>query len=393
MEKYFEFINSVKICSGENALENIGYELDFLGCHNPLILSDAGVTKAGILDTIKKILDKANLPSDNTFSEIPADSDISVISKIATMYVNLGCDGIIACGGGSVIDTAKVVRLVLSQNNVDDILSLSGNEIIKKGKHIPFVVLPTTCGTGSECTAVAVIKNHETGVKMEFISSELLPDTAIIDVRLTQTLPPRLIASSAMDALCHCIEAFSGVQKNHISDSFATCAIRLIVKNLPIVLTKPTDTARTELALASTLAGIAFSNSMVGIVHAIGHACGGEASVPHGNAMTILLPECMRYNLAACEAEYSELLLYLAGPEIYAETKPEDRAQKSIEFIVDFEQKLNELCGIPLHLSDYSVTPDLLSNIAKKAINDGAIIVNKKPAGIDEILQILQNCM
>ena len=105
-------------------------------------------------------------------------------------------------------------------------------------------MLPTTCGTGSECTAVAVIKNHLTGVKMEFISSELLPDVAFVDTRLTETLPPRLIASSAMDALCHCIEAYSGVQKNYLSDSFATTAIRLIVKNLPIVLKKPNDTAR-----------------------------------------------------------------------------------------------------------------------------------------------------
>ncbi len=393
MEKYFEFINSVKICAGENALENLPYELNFLGCQNPLILSDLGVSKAGILDKITPILSTANIDVTHIFNEIPADSDISVIAKIASMYLNLGCDGIIACGGGSVIDTAKGVRLVLSQNNIDDILSLSGNEIITKGKHIPFVVLPTTCGTGSECTAVAVIKNHETGVKMEFISSELLPDCAFVDVHLTQTLPPKLIAASAMDALCHSIEAFSGMQKNHISDSFATCAIRLIVENLPLVLIQPTDGARTKLALASTLAGIAFSNSMVGIVHAIGHACGGEASVPHGNAMTILLPQCMRYNLPACQKEYGELLLYLAGPEVYASTPSVDRATKAIEFVEEFEQKLNTLCGIPLKLSDYSVTAEILPQIAQKALNDGAIIVNKRSATLDDIIHILTECM
>lgn len=393
MEKYFEFINSVKICAGENALENIPYELNFLGCHTPLILSDAGVSKAGILDNVIKILDSAGIPSDKTFTQIPADSDISVISEIASMYVSAGCDGIIACGGGSVIDTAKGVRLVLSQNNVDDILSLSGNETIKKGKHIPFIVLPTTCGTGSECTSVAVIKNHKTGVKMEFISSELLPDTAFIDVRLTATLPPRLVASSAMDALCHCIEAYSGIQKNYISDSFATTAIRLIVTNLPIVLTKPTDKARADLALASTLAGIAFSNSMVGIVHAIGHACGGEASVPHGNAMAILLPECMKYNLPDCKTEYGELLLYLAGPEVYANTPEEQRAEATIQWLENFEKTLNKICGIPLKLSEYGVTRDTIPNIAKKAINDGAIIVNKRNAGIPEITEILNKCL
>lgn len=392
MENYFEFINSVKICAGKNALENIPFELEFLGCSKPLILSDLGVSKAGVLDIVIKILNDNNVNCNNIFKDIPADSDISVINKIASIYKAQNCDGLIACGGGSVIDTAKGVKMVLSQNS-EDILALSGNEVIKKGKHIPFIVLPTTCGTGSECTSVAVIKNHETGVKMEFISSELLPDVAFVDVRLTQTLPPKLIASSAMDALCHCIEAYSGIQKNYISDAYAQTAIRLIVQNLPIVLTKPNDTARTELALASTLAGIAFSNSMVGIVHAIGHACGGEVNIPHGNAMAILLPECMKYNLENCRNEYSELLLYLAGPEIYANTPKEKRAELSIEFIETFEKQLHSVCGLPLFLSDYNVTEADLPKIAKKAINDGAIIVNKKDAGEEEIINILKNCL
>ncbi len=393
MENYFEFINSVKICAGENALDNLPYELGFLGVSTPLILSDAGVSKAGVLEIIQKILSKAGIKDDIAFTNIPADSDVSVISEIASLYANSGCDGIIAVGGGSVIDTAKGVRLVLSQSGVTDILALSGNEIIKKGKHIPFLVMPTTCGTGSECTAVAVIKNHETGVKLEFISSELLPDVAFVDVRLTATLPPRLTASSAMDALCHCIEAYSGVQKNYISDSFATTAIRLIVKNLPIVLEQPTDEARTELALASTLAGIAFSNSMVGIVHAIGHACGGEANVPHGNAMTVLLPACMRFNLGNCRLEYGELLLYLAGAEVYARTPAVERAERTIEWLESFEQQISALCGLGLKLSDYGVSEENFSAITKKALNDGAIIVNKRPANEEEVIQILKNSL
>ena len=190
---YFEFINSVKICAGENALDNIAYELSFLKCSRPLILSDSGVFNAGVLDKVIDILKKSDIPTDAVFTDIPADSSVLIINYIAKIYSDKSCDGIIACGGGSVIDTAKGVRLVLAQQG-EDILALKGNEIIKKGTHSPFIVLPTTCGTGSECTAVAVIKNHETGIKMEYISSELLPDTAIIDVRLTETLPKKLIA-------------------------------------------------------------------------------------------------------------------------------------------------------------------------------------------------------
>ena len=389
---YFEFINSVKICSGENAIENIAYELDFLNCKNPMILSDNGVFKAGVLDKVLKILTKNDVRTDNIFTDIPADSSIAVINEIVQKYKQSGCDGIIACGGGSVIDTAKGTRLVISQQG-KDILSLSGNEVIKKGLHIPFIVLPTTCGTGSECTAVAVIKNHETGIKMEFISSELLPDVAIVDARLTETLPAKLIASSAMDALCHSIEAYSSAQKNPISDAYATTAIKLIVENLPKVLSTPTTESRQKLNLASTLAGIAFSNAMVGIVHAIGHACGGECGVPHGNAMAVLLPECMKFNLDKCEKEYAELLLYLAGADIYATTKTTERAKKAIEFVIDFEQRIQSLSGMALRLSEYRVTQDHLPAIAKKALNDGAVIANKKQVTYEDVLSILTKCM
>ena len=389
---YFEFINSVKICSGENALENIAYELDFLGAHKPLVLSDNGVAKAGVLEKVTNILSKNDVKIGEIFTDIPADSDVQVINKIAEIYRVSGCDGIIACGGGSVIDTAKGVRLVLSQQG-KNILNLMGNEIIKKGVHIPFVVLPTTCGTGSECTAVAVIKNHETGIKMEYISSELLPDTAIIDVRLTETLPNKLIASSAMDALVHSIEAFSSAQKNPISDAYATTAMRLIVSNLPATLSAPTPETRQNLALASTLAGIAFSNAMVGVVHAIGHALGGECGIPHGNAMAILLPECMKFNLDKCAPEYSEMLLYLAGAEIFAKTAPNLRAQAAIDFVIQFEQQIKSLSGISLNLSEYNVTEANFAAIAKKALNDGAVIANKKNVTEQDVINILTKCL
>ncbi len=390
--KYFEFINSVKICSGENALENIAYELDFLGCTHPLILSDNGVKGAGVLDKVLSILKANDLPTDTVFTDIPADSDVSVINNIVELYRSSKCDGIIACGGGSVIDTAKGVRLVLSQKG-KDILNLMGNELIKKGESIPFIVLPTTCGTGSECTAVAVIKNHETGVKMEYISSELLPNTAIIDVRLTETLPKKLIASSAMDALVHSIESYSSAQKNPISDAYALTAMRLIATNLPLTLTSPTKESRQNLAFASTLAGIAFSNAMVGVVHAIGHACGGECGVPHGNAMAVLLPECMRFNLDVNENEYAEILLYLAGAEGFANTPKNERAKKCIEWIESFENQISSLSGISLHLKDYRVTENNLENIAKKALNDGAVIANKKTVTHDDVKNILKKCL
>ena len=300
---YFEFVNSVKILCGDNAIENIAYELDFFGCENPLLLSDEGLKKIGTVDKVKKLL--KNVGIKNVFTNIPADSSTETIKEIIALYKASKCDGIIAVGGGSVIDTAKGVRMSLAQNK-NDIMKLMGNENIKKGRHIPFIVVPTTCGTGSECTAVAVIKNHDNNVKMEFISSELLPDVAVVDVRMTETLPPKLTASTSMDAMVHAIEAYTSLQKNPISDVYALSAIKLISQNLLKVLQNPNELdGRNNLALASTLAGIAFSNAMVGVVHAIGHACGGVSGVPHGNAMAVLLTECMKFNENKVEDRYA----------------------------------------------------------------------------------------
>lgn len=392
MNNYFEFINSVKILSGHKALENIPYELDFLGCTTPLILSDNGIKNIGLLDNVISILSQSAINTNNIYTDIPVDSSTLVIDTITKFYNDNNCDGIIALGGGSVIDTAKGVRMALSQNQ-ENIMSLAGNEIIKKGKHIPFIVLPTTCGTGSECTSVAVIKNNDTGIKMEFISSELLPDCAVIDVRLTATLPPRLIASTAMDALCHAIEAYSSLQKNPISDAYAISSMQLISQNLLLTITKPTPDSRTSLALASTLAGISFSNAMVGIIHAIGHACGSVANIPHGNAMAILLPHCMRFNLDQNRDTYSQMLLFLSDANTFATTPPESRAEKTIEVIQELINTLNQQNLLPTRLSDFGVTLDTLNDIALKAQNDGAIIVNNKPVELDDILKILNACL
>ena len=178
------------------------------------------------------------------------------------------------------------------------------------------MAVPTTAGTGSEATLVAVVANPALQVKMEFLSYHLLPDVAVLDPRMTETLPPRITASTGFDALVHAIEAATCLQRNPVSDSFAERAIRQITQSLPRAVKNGRDRrARMAMANGSLLAGAAFSNSMVGLVHAIGHALGGVCHVAHGDAMTILLPAVMQYNLDKCRERYGELLLHVAGPE------------------------------------------------------------------------------
>jgi len=386
MGKYFEFNGCVKICAGADALDNLLYELEFLNCKSPMLISDEGLEKAGTLTEFKRRCKKVKFKT--TFTKVPVDSSTTVINQIARLYANNKCDGIVAVGGGSVIDTAKGVRLLLSQE-AENIISLSGNEIVKKGKPIPFIIVPTTCGTGSECTSVAVIRDAKTKTKLEFISSELLPDCAILDASLIASLPPKLLATTAIDALTHAIEAFTSIQKNPVSDVYALTAVKMIGDNLIDALDGD-SVAKSNLLLASNLAGMAFSNSMVGIVHAIGHALGAVFNIPHGNAMALLLEECLKFNLDVCHVEYSKLLLHLTNEDTFAYTKPNERAGLFIEKVGELVKHVASKTGFALKLNEYGVKEKDLQKIADKAINDGAAITNVKHFTQENAFQILR---
>ncbi len=386
---YFEFQNAVKLLCGDLALERIPNELQHLNAKRPLVLSDAVLAKIGTMTKVTDAMVAEGVAPAATFTDIPVDSSLAVVNRIAAFYREQNCDSIVAIGGGSVIDTAKGVRLVLSQDT-DDIFSISGLENVTKGRYIPFVVVPTTAGTGSECTGVAVIKNDANGVKMEFLSPFVEPDVAVIDPRMTEGLPPKATASTGMDALCHAVEACTCLQANPMSSAYGTAAIRLIMQNLETATKEGKNReARYNMALASTMAGIAFSNSMVGAVHAIGHALGGVCHVPHAVAMTILLPHVMRYNLSHSAGDYAALLPWLVGMDAAMTTPADKRAEAAIEAIVTLGRKLNTACGLPLTLSEAGVSKDAFAKVAEFAVNDGALIVNPRAASEEQVMEIL----
>lgn len=388
---YYEFQNTTKIISGEFSINNIPAELRFFNSNSPLLISDEILKKIG---TVSKIEDAIHTDDSVTikaeFTEVPPDSDLAIINKLAKLYKEHNCDSIIAVGGGSVIDTAKGLRMLISQDE-EDINKLMGNEILKYGKHIPFIVIPTTAGTGSEVTLVAVIEDKFRNLKMEFISYFLLPDVAIIDPQMTMTLPKKATASTGIDALCHAIEAYSCMQNNPISDAYATTAIKLIKENIEDAVQNGSNKkVRLEMANASLMAGIAFSNSMVGLVHAIAHSLGAVCHVPHGDAVAIMLPYVMEYNLDILDNKYAELLSYFVSAEDYMNTQKEQRGKRTIKEVKRLLMKLNKIAGLPINLRDVNVKEENLTKIAQIAINDGAIIVNPKAADEKDIIEILK---
>ena len=394
---YYEFCCRVKIVAGHDALERIPDLLADGGAHKPLIITDKGVAGAGLIDVLSGALQNrisADLIADN----VPPDSDLRIVHQLAGLYRDHACDAIIAVGGGSVMDTAKGVNIVVSEN-ATDLMAFSGAGALKR-RLKPLFAVPTTAGTGSEVTLVAVIKDHDKHLKMLFTSYFLLPDVSVLDSRMTMTMPPFITAMTGMDAMSHAVEAYYCLQKNPLSDAHALAAVRLICQNLPRVTQNPADKdGRLAMAVAACLAGISFSNSMVGLVHNLGHAAGAVCGVPHGICMAILLPYGLEYNLHKREETMAELLLPMAGGEVFTATPKEQRAQKVVSLIRQMNQDLNAItagrharCFQEVMDRDGkpSVPREALPRIAEAALLDGASIYNPEDTDYEDNLMVLE---
>jgi alcohol dehydrogenase len=387
---FFEFFCPVKIVAGAAALEHLPFELSSRGVLKPMIITDRGVRGAGLVELLQGALRSANVPCDVVYEDVPPDSATGVVTAIAHQYRRDQCDAILAIGGGSVIDTAKAVNILVSEGG-DDLHAYSGTHVLKR-RLKPLLVLPTTSGTGSEVTSVSVVKDSKTGMKLPFVSQYLLPDVAVLDPRLTTGLPPFFTAATAMDAMTHAVEAFTCTGKNPLSDAYASAAIRKIASNVVEVLADPSNLdRRLELALGATMAGIAFSNSMVGLVHALGHTVGAIAHVPHGVCMSIFLPYVLEYNVTARREIIGELLLPLAGSDVYARTRPEDRAAAAIARIRSLRDTLFEKARLPRTLSETGkVERKQLPEIARLALDDGALLMNPVDVDYQQALGLLE---
>lgn len=387
---YYEFFCPVKVIAGHKALEHIPFELDILGVKRPMIITDKGVRAVGLLTHIESAFAATGAEITAIFDDVPPDSSMETVYNAAALYRKNKCDAIIAVGGGSVIDTSKGVNILVSEGG-KDLRAYSGAHILKRPLR-PFFVVPTTAGTGSEVTAAAVISDNEKGVKMPFVSYFLMPNAAILDSRMTLTLPAHITAMTAMDAMTHAVESFTCLAHNPISDAYATAAIRKVRENILHVLDNPTDAeGRLELAQASTMAGIAFSNAFVGLVHALGHSVGAVSHLPHGLCMNLFLPYVLEYNLDKNEQRTADLLLHIAGPDVYAATPADQRAKRAIAEIRYLRDEIYARCKLPRTLQETGkVAREQLKQIAELTIDDGAIIFNPKESDRAEVLGILE---
>lgn len=395
---YYEFFCPVNTVAGHQALEKIPRLLGGLNAHHPMIITDKGVVAAGLVDILLAAI-TPGVRIGAVEDDVPTDSDLKTVNRLAGVYRESGCDALVAVGGGSVIDTAKGVNIVVSEN-VDDLMQFSGAGNLTRPLK-PLVAIPTTAGTGSEVTFVAVIADPARNLKMPFTSYFLTPDIAVLDPRMTLTLPPAITAATAMDALTHAIEAYTCLAKNPFSDAHAQLAIELIGQNLLKVINEPDNAdGRLALAVAASLAGVAFSNAMVGMVHTLGHSVGAVCSVPHGTSMAILLPYGLEYNMHKNGHLTAQLLLPLSGARVYAQTPAHLRAQHAIAAIRQLNQRLHQETGgrharffkeITSPDGSARVPVESIEAIADKALGDGSILCNPEELDRDDLVMVMSH--
>ncbi len=374
----FVYRTPTRIVFGSGAASEIGIEAEGLGIHRAFLLTDLGVASSGLVERVRKSLGNAFA---GIYQDIPQDTGVTAIERATELARTLEADGVVSLGGGSVMDTAKAVAVLLTEGG--SLKDYEGFQMLRR-RLVPHIAIPTTAGTGSEVTFTAVIKDHDRKQKILLHDFHLAPDIGILDPAMVATMPPRVTAFTGMDALTHAVEALHSLQAQPMTDALALHALRLIRDNLPRCVEQGSDlVARGQMQIAATMAGQAFTNAQVGVVHALAHTLGALFGVPHGLANAILLPFGMRFNASVCADRYAMAAEALGARAAGA---PDAQAADAAAAAVD---TLTARLGLPPLLRDVGVPRDGLKECAEQALSDAAIVYNPRPATADDLEQIL----
>lgn len=333
---------------------------------------------ARILDTI----DTASMAYD-IYSDIPTEPTVSIVDTAASFLKEHHCDGIVAIGGGSILDTAKAMALLGSNPGSARDYMFGGNGVVTAAA-LPLICIPTTAGSGSEVTASSVILDENKGVKLSITHNYLFPKYALIDPTLHLSMPHKITISTGMDAMTHAIEAYTSTTANAMSDMYALTAISMINENITIVAEEPDNLdARGNMALASTLAALAFVNGGLGIVHGISQAMGGLAHVPHGIGNAILLPYCLNLNQSYAVDKFADIAHAMGL------TAPDNDTASLAALVPEAIRKLSLDIGIPASTKEFALTPEMFPAIIKETMAYRLLKCNPAPVTPEIVENIL----
>ncbi len=350
---------------GKGAREELAGEIQKRGFKKVFLVSDKSLVEAGVTAKVEEVLNKADIPYD-LYDEIKPNPTIKNVTDGVAACKKSKADLIVAVGGGSSIDTAKGISIVMTNPERSDIKSLNGaSNTVNRG--MPVIALPTTAGTAAEVTINYVITDEDAEVKMVCVDPNDIPILAIIDSELMASMPKSLAAATGMDALTHAVEGYITKAHNEMSDMFHMKAIKMIFKYLPAAVNDKDEEAIEMMGMAQYIAGMGFSNVGLGIVHSMAHQLGAVYDTPHGIANAMLLPTVMRFNGEdpATAQRFREILMNIGRPD--AEHLND---QDVINTFVWMISELSKTVGINTKITDYGAKEEDFEMLAEKAMND-----------------------
>ena len=371
---------------GPGARKMLPEAIERLGKKKALVVTDPGLVKFGVAGMVTDVLDKAGI-SYEVFSDVKPNPTVTNVTNGIEAFRKAGADMIVAIGGGSSIDTAKGIGIVISNPDFADIVSLEGCAPTKN-KSVPIIALPTTAGTAAETTINYVIIDEEKQKKMVCVDPNDIPAVAIIDAELMYSLPKSLTAATGMDALTHAIEGYITKGAWEMSDMFEIEAVRMIARYLPVAVEEPDNAdARTGMAVAQYIAGMAFSNVGLGLVHGMAHPLGSLFDVPHGVANALLLPTIMRFNKEECLDKYPAIARAM-GVDTDGMT-----AEQASDAACEAVQALALKVGIPQHMAELGITENDIPRLAEQALADVCTPGNPRDVTLDQIVELYRSVL
>ena len=380
----FAFNTTASVQFGYGSLGMLGEIARKLMGTQVFLVTDPGMVATGIVERALHILRDADLQP-TLFSDVEADPTEALIEQAATLARDASCVGVVGLGGGSSLDVAKLVALlVCGRHQLGQVYGVGK----ATGPRLPLVLVPTTAGTGSEVTPISIVTTGK-AEKMGVVSPVLIPDVALLDPELTLGLPAHVTAATGIDAMVHAIEAYASKSNNNnpLSRMLALQALRLMGAAILTAVNEGTNRkARSDMLLGSMLAGQAFANSPVAAVHALAYPLGGHYHIPHGLSNALVLPHVLRFNAVTSHAPYAEM-----APHAFPDLAPLEGQERAAAFIERLE-RLSRECGLPQTLRAMNIKSDALPMLARDAMNQTRLLVNNpRPLTESDALSVYQD--
>ena len=373
---------------GKGAREELVGEIQKRGFKKVFLVSDKSLVEAGVTAKVEEVLNKAGVPY-VLYDEIKPNPTIKNVLDGVQACKDSGADLIVAVGGGSSIDTAKGISIVMTNPDRADIKSLNGaSNTVNRG--MPIIAMPTTAGTAAEVTINYVITDEDAKIKMVCVDPNDIPILAIVDSDLMATMPKGLAAATGMDALTHAVEGYITKAHNDMSDMFHMKAIQMIFKYLPLAVNDKDPVAIEKMGMAQYIAGMGFSNVGLGIVHSMAHQLGAVYDTPHGIANAMLLPTVMRFNGEDQETagRFREILMNIGRPDAR-----DLNDQDVINTFVWMISELSKAVGITTTIKDYGAKEEDFEMLAEKAMNDPCKPGNPREVTKEDFIELYRRAM